>query len=86
MAARTAECPHRAERRLQQHPILGRSGQDLHEQTGEPPVSPIELATTLTDMEIDRITAFLHALTGEQPQVVYPTLPPSVASTPRPQP
>jgi cytochrome c peroxidase len=45
-----------------------------------------QLGTTLTDTEIDKITAFLHTLTGEQPQVVYPTLPPSVASTPRPQP
>jgi cytochrome c peroxidase len=45
-----------------------------------------QLGITLTDAEIDHITAFLHALTGEQPQVVYPTLPPSVATTPRPQP
>jgi cytochrome c peroxidase len=40
----------------------------------------------LTDQEIDRITGFLHALTGDQPKVTYPILPPSVATTPRPQP
>ena len=34
----------------------------------------------------DRITDFLHALTGEQPAVVYPILPASTAATPRPQP
>jgi cytochrome c peroxidase len=45
-----------------------------------------QLGITLADAEIDRITAFLQALTGEQPQVAYPTLPPSVATTPRPQP
>jgi cytochrome c peroxidase len=45
-----------------------------------------QLGITLTDDEIDKITAFLHALTGDQPQVVYPILPPSVVTTPRPQP
>jgi cytochrome c peroxidase len=45
-----------------------------------------QLGINLTDGEIDKITAFLHSLTGDQPQVVYPILPPSVATTPRPQP
>ncbi len=45
-----------------------------------------QLGITLTDDEIDKITAFLHALTGDQPQIVYPELPPSVVTTPRPQP
>jgi cytochrome c peroxidase len=45
-----------------------------------------QLGIELSDAEVDRITAFLHSLTGEQPQVVYPILPPSVATTPRPQP
>ena len=45
-----------------------------------------QLGTELTDAEVDRITDWLHALTGEQPEVVYPILPPSVATTPRPQP
>jgi cytochrome c peroxidase len=45
-----------------------------------------QLGIALSDMEVDRITDFLHALTGEQPAVVYPILPASVAATPRPQP
>jgi cytochrome c peroxidase len=45
-----------------------------------------QLGTELGDAEVARITDFLHALTGEQPEVVYPVLPPSVAATPRPQP
>ena len=45
-----------------------------------------QLGTQLTSEEIGRITAFLQSLTGEQPQVVYPILPPNVASTSRPQP
>ncbi|HET6520141.1 MAG TPA: cytochrome-c peroxidase [Geminicoccaceae bacterium] len=45
-----------------------------------------QLGIELSDGEIDRITAFMHALTGEQPRVEYPLLPPSVATTPRPQP
>jgi cytochrome c peroxidase len=46
----------------------------------------IQLGTKLTSAEIDKITAFLQSLTGDQPQVVYPILPPNVASTSRPQP
>jgi cytochrome c peroxidase len=45
-----------------------------------------QLGIQLTDDQIDKITAFLHSLTGDQPKVVYPILPPSVAGTPRPQP
>ena len=45
-----------------------------------------QLGIQLTDDEVDKITAFLDSLTGEQPQVTYPVLPPSVASTPQPQP
>jgi cytochrome c peroxidase len=45
-----------------------------------------QLGIELTEAEVDKITAFMHALTGEQPQVIYPILPPSVATTPRPQP
>ena len=44
-----------------------------------------QLGAHLSDPEIDSITGFLLALTGEQPEVVYPVLPPSVASTPRPE-
>jgi cytochrome c peroxidase len=45
-----------------------------------------QLGIQLTDDEVDNITAFLDSLTGEQPQVTYPILPPSVATTPQPQP
>jgi cytochrome c peroxidase len=45
-----------------------------------------QLGIQLTDDEIDKITAFLGSLTGEQPMVTYPVLPPSVATTPRPEP
>jgi cytochrome c peroxidase len=45
-----------------------------------------QLGTQLTGDDVDKITAFLDSLTGEPPKVTYPILPPSVASTPRPQP
>lgn len=45
-----------------------------------------QLGIELSASDVDRITDFLHALTGEQPAVVYPILPPSVAGTPRPEP
>lgn len=45
-----------------------------------------QLGIHLADDEVDKITAFLGSLTGTQQQVSYPILPPSVASTPRPQP
>ncbi len=45
-----------------------------------------QLGAQLTDAEASSITAFLESLTGDQPQVAYPILPPSVAATPRPKP
>jgi cytochrome c peroxidase len=45
-----------------------------------------QLGARLTGDEVGKITAFLESLTGEQPKVTYPILPPSTASTPRPQP
>ena len=45
-----------------------------------------QLGVQLTDDEIDKITAFLGSLTGEQPNVIYPILPPSSAGTPQPEP
>src|SRR6516162_4974366 len=39
-----------------------------------------QLGTQLTDNEVDKITAFLGSLTGEQPKVTYPILPPHAAS------
>jgi cytochrome c peroxidase len=45
-----------------------------------------QLGTQLLPGETDAIVAFLDSLTGEQPKVTYPILPPSVVTTPRPQP
>jgi cytochrome c peroxidase len=45
-----------------------------------------QLGIHLTDDEVGKITAFLGSLTGDQPKVTYPILPPSAAGTPRPQP
>jgi cytochrome c peroxidase len=45
-----------------------------------------QLGKTLTSADTAKIVAFLKSLTGEQPQVTYPILPPSVANTPQPQP
>lgn len=45
-----------------------------------------QLGARLTAEEVDKITAFLESLTGEQPKITYPILPPSTAGTPRPQP
>lgn len=45
-----------------------------------------QLGAKLTDDEVAKITAFLASLTGDQPQVTYPILPPSTATTPQPQP
>lgn len=44
-----------------------------------------QLGRTLNDDEVGAITAFLHSLTGDQPRVDYPVLPPSTADTPRPE-
>lgn len=44
-----------------------------------------QLGQRLSDSEIDSVVAFLRALTGEQPQVVYPILPPSTGATPQPE-
>ena len=44
-----------------------------------------QLGEHLTDDQITKITAFLKSLTGEQPKVTYPILPPSTVGTPRPE-
>ncbi len=46
----------------------------------------LQLGRKLEEPEIADITAFLKTLTGEQPQLQLPVLPPSNADTPRPQP
>lgn len=40
-----------------------------------------QLGQKLGESEIDKVTAFLKSL-SRQPEVVFPILPPSVASTP----
>src|SRR5450631_1499896 len=45
-----------------------------------------QLGAQLSEDEIDRISSFLESLTGEQPIVTYPVLPPSVSATPQPEP
>ncbi|MFC3608746.1 cytochrome-c peroxidase [Stutzerimonas tarimensis] len=44
-----------------------------------------QLGRELNATEVSSITAFLHSLTGDQPQVAYPILPPSTATTPKPE-
>ena len=44
----------------------------------------VQLGKTLTPEENDRIVAFLGSLTGTQPKVTYPILPPNGADTPTP--
>lgn len=43
-----------------------------------------QLGIELNGDEVIAITKFLHTLTGEQPQVIYPILPASSPTTPRP--
>jgi len=45
-----------------------------------------QLGAQLSDDEVEKIFAFLQSLTGDQPKVIYPALPPSVGTTPRPEP
>lgn len=44
-----------------------------------------QLGSELNDDEVDAITAFLRTLTGQQPQIQYPVLPPHTAQTPLPE-
>jgi cytochrome c peroxidase len=46
----------------------------------------LQLGRTFSETENAQIVAFLKTLTGEQPRFALPILPPSVASTPKPQP
>ncbi|MCF6147473.1 MAG: cytochrome-c peroxidase [Candidatus Kuenenia sp.] len=43
-----------------------------------------QLGTKLTEDETNKIVAFLKTLTGDQPEIIFPVLPPSNASTPKP--
>lgn len=42
-----------------------------------------QLGQESNDDEVEKITAFLNALTGKMPEVVYPVLPAETATTPR---
>ncbi len=44
----------------------------------------IQKGEQLSKDEVEKITAFLESLTGEQPKVTYPILPPDGATSPRP--
>jgi len=57
---------------------------DLHQAVAV--MGAAQLGIHLTDDEVGEITAFLGSLTGRQPQVTYPILPPSGPGTPQPQP
>ena len=46
---------------------------------------PALLGQRLSEQEADDMTAYLESLTGEQPQIVLPILPPSRPDTPRPE-
>jgi len=45
-----------------------------------------QLGAQLTSAEVDNIVAFLGSLTGDQPKITYPILPPSISGTPQPRP
>ncbi|QLE85317.1 MULTISPECIES: cytochrome-c peroxidase [Shewanella] len=49
-------------------------------------MSDIQLGQQLSEQETADMVAFLKTLTGDQPQIVLPILPPSNANTPRPVP
>jgi cytochrome c peroxidase len=49
-------------------------------------MAEIQLGQILSKQETQEMVAFLKTLTGDQPQIVLPILPPSNANTPRPIP
>ncbi|MCL1058107.1 cytochrome-c peroxidase [Shewanella gelidimarina] len=49
-------------------------------------MADIQLGQALTATETKQMVSFLNSLTGEQPQIVLPILPPSTPNTPRPVP
>ena len=73
-------------RNIELTPPYFHSGQvwDLNQAVGI--MATDQLGKSLNDDQVAKITAFLKSLTGEQPQVTYPIMPPSVAATPTPQP
>ncbi|MCL1091962.1 cytochrome-c peroxidase [Shewanella profunda] len=49
-------------------------------------MADIQLGQKLSDKEVKEMVAFLDSLTGDQPQITLPILPPSNKDTPRPVP
>ena len=49
-------------------------------------MADVQLNRQFNGKEQAQMVAFLTSLTGEQPQIVLPILPPSNQDTPRPQP
>ena len=72
-------------RNIELTPPYFHSGQvwDLNQAVGI--MATDQLGKSLNDDQVAKITAFLKSLTGEQPQVTYPIMPPSVATTRRPE-
>ena len=56
---------------------------DLRQATAVMGVS--QLGVQLTADDTEKVAVFLESLTGDQPRIMHPILPPSVAATPRPQ-
>lgn len=71
-------------RNIELTPPYFHSGQswDLKQAVGVMATS--QLGEHLTEEQIEKITVFLRSLTGEQPKVTYPILPPSTIDTPTP--
>lgn len=46
----------------------------------------VQIGRQFTDEEVNQLAAFLRTLTGKQPQIALPILPPSNNNTPRPEP
>lgn len=72
-------------RNIELTPPYFHSGQvwDLNQAVGI--MATDQLGKSLNDEQVAKITAFLKSLTGEQPQVTYPIMPPSVATTRTPE-
>ncbi|MCI7485672.1 cytochrome-c peroxidase [Helicobacter sp. 10-6591] len=47
-------------------------------------MASVQLGIELDDVQADKITAFLHSLTGRKPKIEYPQLPDSTDETPTP--
>jgi len=48
-------------------------------------MAKVQVGIELTDRDANNIVAFLKTLTGVQPEITYPILPPSTDETPQPE-